>query len=68
MEGKSITARVCAFLRAYHSENNKVKIFDDNIARLLLTEEEYRTISKNLSDGIKYFNPSFVGNDKEALR
>ncbi|WP_312648964.1 class I SAM-dependent methyltransferase [Aminipila sp.] len=68
MEGKSITARVCAFLRAYHSENNNVKIFDDNIARLLLTEEEYRTISKNLSDGIKYFNPSFVGNDKEALR
>ncbi len=68
MEQKSITALVSTFSRAYHAENNKVKIFDDSMARLFLTEEEYRQISKNMTEGIGFFNPSFKGTPDEALR
>lgn len=68
MEQKSMTALVSAFSRAYHVENNKVKIFDDSIARLLLTDEEYFQISKSMADGISFFNPNFTGTKDEALR
>lgn len=68
MKNKGITARVCAFSRAYHSLNNRFKIFDDYVAKDLLNEEEYTQISINMTQGIKYFNPSFVGSDEEALR
>lgn len=68
MEQKSMTALISAFSRAYHHENNEFKIFDDNVARLLLTEEEYSQISKSMSEGIGFFNPSFTGNREEALR
>ncbi|RDU22973.1 class I SAM-dependent methyltransferase [Anaerosacchariphilus polymeriproducens] len=68
MEEKSITARICAFSRAYHREKNIVRIFDDTIAKLLLTDEEYKMISQNMSYGINYFNPTFSGNDEEVLR
>lgn len=68
MEQKSMTAKICAFSRAYHNENNKVKIFEDSIASLLLTDDEYNQISFYMSKGIKYFNTSFIGNDEEALK
>lgn len=68
MEQKSMTALVSAFSRAYHSLNNEVTIFNDSIARQLLTDEEYRQIAKNMSDGIGFFNPLFVGEPEQALR
>lgn len=68
MERKSMTALVSAFSRAYHSENNDVKIFNDSIAKLLLSESEYNEIAKSMSGGIMFFNPSFVGSENEALR
>ncbi len=68
MKQKSMTALVSAFSRAYHSLNNEVKIFDDTVARKLLAEEEYTQISKSMSDGISFFNPTFVGTAQEALR
>lgn len=68
MEQKSMTALVSAFSRAYHSINNEVPIFNDSVARQLLTDEEYDQISKSMSDGIGFFNPSFAGSPKEALR
>lgn len=68
MEQKSMTALVSAFSRAYHSLNNEVTIFNDSIARQLLTDEEYYQISKSMSDGINFFNPNFTGNSQEALR
>lgn len=57
-----MTALISAFSRAYHHENNEVKIFNDSVARLLLTNEEYYQISTSMSDGIEFFNPSFIGN------
>lgn len=68
MEQKSMTALVSAFSRGYHSSNNKVKIFDDNIAKKLLSEKEYNEISNNMIKGISFFNPAFKGSDASALR
>lgn len=68
MEQKSMTALVSAFVRAYHSQSNEVKIFDDSVARRLLTDEEYVQISKSMSGGIQFFNPAFEGTSKKALR
>lgn len=68
MEKKSMTALISAFSRAYHSENNKTKIFNDSIARLLLSDEEYIQISKNMTDGISFFNPDFKESSEASLR
>lgn len=68
MEEKSMTALVSAFARAYHVENNKIKIFDDSIARLLLRDQEYYQISRSMAEGIGFFNPKFMGTGEEALR
>lgn len=68
MEERSMTALVSAFARAYHVENNKIKIFDDSIARLLLRDQEYFQISRSMDEGIGFFNPKFMGTGKEALR
>lgn len=63
-----MTALVSAFCRAYHSENNDVKIFNDSIAKLLLSKSEYNEVAKSMSGGVMFFNPSFVGSENEALR
>lgn len=68
MEQKSMTALISAFSRAYHAENNAVKIFDDSVAREIITDEEFKQISKNMADGIQFFNPSFIGTPEMALR
>lgn len=68
MEQKSMTALVSAFSRAYHSENNDVKIFNDSIARLILTDQEYSQIAKSMTQGIQFFNPGFSGSEADALR
>lgn len=68
MENKSLTALVSAFSRAYHTEHNQTKIFDDHIARQLLTDEEYDNISSNMSQAVAFFQPEFVGTHEQALR
>lgn len=68
MEQKSMTALVSAFSRAYHSRENTEKIFDDYLAKDILTKDEYNQISENMSNGIKFFNPSFKGSREEGLR
>lgn len=68
MEQASMTALICAFARAYHSEHNEVKIFDDTLARFLLSRKEYDQIAKSLSEGIAFFNPDFQGTPEVALR
>lgn len=68
MEQKSMTALISAFSRAYHSVQKTEKIFDDYLAKHILTQSEYEQIASNMSKGIKFFNPSFEGNQDEALR
>lgn len=68
MEENSMTALVSAFSRAYHALNNKTTIFNDSVARQLITDEEYSQISRSMSAGIGFFNPSFAGEPEQALR
>ncbi|MBT2292600.1 class I SAM-dependent methyltransferase [Paenibacillus albidus] len=68
MENKSLTALVSAFSRAYHAEHNQIKIFDDQLARQLLTDEEYENIASNMSQAIAFFQPGFAGSQEQALR
>lgn len=69
MEQTSMTALISLFSRAYHFEENQSNsIFADRIARSLLSDEEYTSISENMSDGISFFNPTFIGSKDAALR
>lgn len=68
MEEKNMTALVSCFARCYHYKNNKYRIFNDNISEKILSSEEYNSIANNMSNGIKFFNPNFVGTNEDALR
>lgn len=68
MKEKNMTALVSCFVRAYHYQNNPYRIFSDTLAYQILGKEDYRAIASNLGKGIKFFNPSFEGNEEEALR
>lgn len=68
MEQKSMTALISAFSRAYHSTQNSEKVFNDYLAKDILTQSEYEQIANSMSKGIKFFNPSFEGTESEALR
>ena len=63
----SKSALVSAFLRAYHAENSKVKIFNDSVAKQLLTEDEYRETEIALAKSARYFEPNFEGSEKDAV-
>ena len=63
-----MTALVSSFLRCYHYKNNDVKIFSDSFAEVILSDLEYNAIASNMSDGIKFFNPEFVGDKNSALK
>ena len=43
---ESITAKLCSFARAYHSNHEKNKIFDDYLAYDLMGKEEYDEIGQ----------------------
>ena len=66
----SITARMSAFGRAYHTEHTKNTIFADTKARELMTDEEYGMIAAYILGGMDFFAPdkkdSFA-NKEEAL-
>ena len=64
----NMTALVSCFSRAYHFRNNEEWIFQDDAAGLLMTDEEYQTISANMAEGITFFHPGFQGTAEEALR
>ena len=68
MKNKNMTALVSCFARSYHKKNNEVKIFDDYFAEKILSDDEYNSISSNMTNGINYFNPNFKGTNEEALR
>ncbi|MDD3392471.1 MAG: SAM-dependent methyltransferase [Bacilli bacterium] len=65
---KNMTALVSCFSRAYHYQNNSYKIYSDNYATRILTEEEYNMIGQNMAKGINFFNSNFKGTEEEALR
>ncbi len=52
----SLTSLVAAFGRAYHSQHDTPKIFDDFMAKELISQKEFSDIRKNMIEGITFFN------------
>lgn len=52
----SLTSLISAFGRAYHSQYDTPKIFDDYIAKDLISQKEFSKISENMIQGIQFFN------------
>lgn len=52
----SLTSLISAFGRAYHSKYDTPKIFDDCIAKDLITQKEFANIRENMIKGIQFFN------------
>lgn len=52
----SVTSLVSAFARAYHSKFDAPKIFDDYMAKELISPEEFSGIRENMIQGISFFN------------
>ncbi|GGH82923.1 methyltransferase (TIGR00027 family) [Pullulanibacillus pueri] len=52
----SLTSLISAFGRAYHSQYDTPKIFDDFIAKDLITQKEFSDIRENMIKGISFFN------------
>ncbi|MFS0645230.1 class I SAM-dependent methyltransferase [Siminovitchia sp. 179-K 8D1 HS] len=61
----SLTSLISAFGRAYHSEFDTPKIFDDNIAKKLISQIEYHDIEKNMVQGIQFFNEEIAEKYKD---
>lgn len=63
----SMTALMSAFARAYHSESHKNPIFNDFIARKLISDDEYEQMKSYIKGGIDFFAPdkkgSFLSDD-----
>ncbi|MGR3207287.1 class I SAM-dependent methyltransferase [Bacillus glycinifermentans] len=68
----SLTSLISAFGRAYHSQFDDPKIFDDFIAKDLISEKEFLDISENMIQGIQFFNKDiaqkFQGERKKILK
>jgi methyltransferase (TIGR00027 family) len=68
----SVTSLVSAFGRAYHSEFDSPKIFDDYVAKDLISQKERNNIEMNMVQGIHFFNKDiavqFQDNPKEILK
>lgn len=68
----SATSLVSAFTRAYHSKYDSPKIFDDFLAKDLISEKEFSDISQNMIQGIQFFNKDiankFQDNPDEILK
>jgi len=52
----SVTSLVSAFSRAYHSRYDNPIIFDDFVAKDLISPQEFSNIRKNMIQGAEFFN------------
>lgn len=53
----SMTALVAAFGRAYHSQFDSPKIFNDDVAPKLISPQEFADIRRNMVQGIAFSIP-----------
>ncbi|OAJ73434.1 SAM-dependent methyltransferase, partial [Brevibacillus sp. SKDU10] len=61
----SLTALISAFGRAYHSQFDTPKIFNDYIAKDLISQKEFNDIKENMVQGIHFFNKDIAQKCKE---
>ncbi|AJQ59875.1 putative S-adenosyl-L-methionine-dependent methyltransferase YktD [Bacillus thuringiensis serovar morrisoni str. 4AA1] len=68
----SVTSLVSAFGRAYHSEFDRPKIFDDYVAKDFISQKERNNIETNMVQGIHFFDTDiaqqFQDNPQEILK
>lgn len=68
----SLTSLISAFGRAYHSQFDTPKVFNDYIAKDLISEKEFHDIKENMVQGIHFFNKDiaqeFEGNTEKILK
>ncbi|WP_242981142.1 class I SAM-dependent methyltransferase [Ruminiclostridium sufflavum] len=68
---ESMTAKICSFVRAFHSNLSKQKIFDDYLAYDMMGKEEYEEIGQLIQNelGINRSDPDtgFCGKDLSPL-
>lgn len=65
-ERESVTAKICAFVRAWHSNRSRSKIYDDYLAYDMLGKEEYDSIYELISGGLDG-TQSFSREDTEQV-
>ena len=53
----SITALMSSFGRAFHAENDEHPVFADQLAKKLMTEEEYAAVQGYILSGAQFFEP-----------
>jgi methyltransferase (TIGR00027 family) len=72
MEKESLTSLISAFSRAYHSQFDTPKIFDDDLAKELISQAEFDRIKENMIQGISFFSKEIEqrleGNPDEILK
>ncbi len=54
---ESITAKLCSFARAYHSNTGRKKIFDDYLAYDMMGKEEYEEIGQLIQNDFELREP-----------
>lgn len=61
-EQESITAKLCSFARAYHSNYSREKIFDDYLAYDIMGIDEYREVGQLIENNfdVSKYNPNVV--------
>ena len=53
----SITALMSSFGRVFHAENEEHPVFEDHLAKKLMTAEEYAAVQGYILDGAQFFEP-----------
>lgn len=66
-ERESVTAKLCAFARAWHSNRSREKIYDDYLAYDLMGKEEYDAVYDMISRGFGGNIPQFSKEDTEQI-
>lgn len=66
-ERESVTAKLCAFARAWHSNRTRNKIFDDHLAFDLMGKDEYEEMYEMISRGFDSDIPEVSRDDAEQI-
>ena len=66
-ERESVTAKLCAFARAWHAIHNRDKIFEDDLAFDMMGKEEYDLMYDTVRHGFDGFEQSFSEADTEQI-
>lgn len=62
---ESVTAKICSFIRAYHSNYQKHKIFDDYLAYDMMGKEEYEVLKQMLEHEFDAYGLNLNANTSE---